>query len=99
MTFYHYPNEHVELVIAYPGQLWNFASFFRILILLGIQYLLSTENRRRDAEPVDTVYADVYIEWLKEDGVMEKVHVDKVYRLFTMYVLCFSKRSYRSFWI
>ncbi len=58
---------------------------FRILTLLGIRYLLSTENRRRDAEPVDTTYADVYIERLKEDGVMEKVRVDKVCRFW--YVL------------
>ncbi|KAK0466080.1 MFS general substrate transporter [Desarmillaria tabescens] len=50
---------------------------FRIMTLLAIRYLLSAENRRRDAEPVDTVYDDVYIEQLKEDGVMEKAHVDK----------------------
>ncbi|KAK0209150.1 hypothetical protein DFS33DRAFT_1415449 [Desarmillaria ectypa] len=31
----------------------------------------------RDAEPVNTVYDNVYIEWLKDDGVMEKARVDK----------------------
>ncbi|SJL13458.1 uncharacterized protein ARMOST_16902 [Armillaria ostoyae] len=49
----------------------------RILTLLTIRYLLSAENRRRDAEPVDTAYDNVYIERLNDDGVMEKAHVDK----------------------
>ncbi|KAK0473067.1 major facilitator superfamily domain-containing protein [Armillaria novae-zelandiae] len=40
----------------------------RILTLLTIRYLLSAENRRRDAEPVDTVYDNMYIERLNEDG-------------------------------
>ncbi len=46
--------------------------------MLTIRYLLSAENRRRDAEPADTVYDNVYIERLNEDGVMEKARVDKV---------------------
>ncbi|KAK0234042.1 MFS general substrate transporter [Armillaria fumosa] len=49
----------------------------RILTLLTIRYLLSAENRRRDVEPADTVYDNVYIERLNEDGVMEKARVDK----------------------
>ncbi|PBK93896.1 MFS general substrate transporter [Armillaria gallica] len=60
-----------------PWAIMGVCVVLRILTLLGIRYLLSTENRRRDAEPVDTAYADVYIERLKEDGVMEKVRVDK----------------------
>ncbi|KAK0243317.1 major facilitator superfamily domain-containing protein [Armillaria nabsnona] len=60
-----------------PWAIMGVCVVFRIVTLLGIRYLLSTENRRRDAEPVDAAYADVYIERLKEDGVMEKVHVDK----------------------
>ncbi|PBK67069.1 MFS general substrate transporter [Armillaria solidipes] len=60
-----------------PWAIMGVCVVFRILTLLGIRYLLSTENRRRDAEPVDTAYADVYIERLREDGVMEKVRVDK----------------------
>lgn len=49
----------------------------RILTLLTIRYLLSAENRRRDAEPAETVYDNMYIERLNEDGVMEKARVDK----------------------
>lgn len=60
-----------------PWAIMGVCVVFRILTLLGIRCLLSTENRRRDAEPVDTAYADVYIERLKEDGVMEEVRVDK----------------------
>ncbi|KAK0190411.1 major facilitator superfamily domain-containing protein [Armillaria mellea] len=51
-----------------PWAIMGVCVVFRILTLLGIRYLLSTENRRRDGEPVDTAYADVYIERLKEDG-------------------------------
>lgn len=60
-----------------PWAIMGVCVVFRILTLLGIRYLLFTENRRRDAKPVDTAYADVYIERLKEDGVMEKVRVEK----------------------
>ena len=37
-----------------------------------------SENKRRDAEPIDTTYDDVYLEVKGSDGVMEKVKVDKV---------------------
>lgn len=47
-------------------------------LLLAIRYLLSSENKRRDNEPVDDTYDDVYIEKVGLDGVVEKVKVDKV---------------------
>ena len=47
-------------------------------LLLAIRYLLASENKRRDNEPVDTTYDDVYIEKIGPDGVVEKVKVDKV---------------------
>ncbi|KAK0207044.1 major facilitator superfamily domain-containing protein [Desarmillaria ectypa] len=50
---------------------------FRILTLLGIRHLLPAENRRRDAEPIDTAYDDMYMERLKEDSAMEKARFDK----------------------
>ncbi|PBK76349.1 MFS general substrate transporter [Armillaria solidipes] len=62
---------------AVPWIIIGVCVVLRILTLLTIRYLLSAENRRRDAEPVDTVYDNVYIERLNEDGVMEKARVDK----------------------
>ncbi|KAF9558501.1 MFS general substrate transporter [Agrocybe pediades] len=46
-------------------------------LLLIIRYLLSSENKRRDNEPVDDTYEDVYIERVGENGELEKVKVDK----------------------
>jgi len=47
-------------------------------LLLLIRYLLSNENKRRDNEPVDETFEDVYIERIGKDGELEKVKVDKV---------------------
>ncbi|KAJ3820730.1 MFS general substrate transporter [Lentinula raphanica] len=47
-----------------------------IILLMIIRAHLALENKRRDAEPLDTTYDDVYIE-LKKDGVLEKVKVEK----------------------
>lgn len=47
-------------------------------LLLVIRYHLSSENKRRDAELLDTTYDDVYIERMSKNGEMEKVKVDKV---------------------
>ncbi|KAJ6496103.1 major facilitator superfamily domain-containing protein [Mycena sanguinolenta] len=47
-------------------------------LLLVIRAVLVAENKRRDAEPkVDDPYDNVYVERLSQDGVMEKVKVDK----------------------
>jgi len=50
-----------------------------IILLLIIRAHLVSENKRRDAEPIDTTYDDVYLEVKGSDGVMEKVKVDKEY--------------------
>ena len=47
-------------------------------LLLAIRYILSSENRRRDNEPIDDTYDDVYIEKVCNDGQMERIKVDKV---------------------
>jgi len=47
-------------------------------LLLAIRYILSSENRRRDNEPIDDTYDDVYIEKVGNDGQMERIKVDKV---------------------
>ncbi|TFK34336.1 MFS general substrate transporter [Crucibulum laeve] len=46
-------------------------------IMLTIRYVLAAENKRRDAEPADNTYEDVYIERTTKEGVVEKVKVDK----------------------
>lgn len=47
--------------------------------MFAIRYVLSAENKRRDAEPFDDTYDEVYIEKaIGEDGEMVKVKVDKV---------------------
>ncbi|KAK1231236.1 hypothetical protein PQX77_005641 [Marasmius sp. AFHP31] len=47
------------------------------VILLILRYILARENKRRDAEPVDDTYNDVWIERLNSKGEMEKVKVEK----------------------
>ena len=48
------------------------------VILLVLRYTLARENKRRDAEPADHTYDDVWIERLNSKGEMEKVKVEKV---------------------
>ncbi|KAF9078339.1 major facilitator superfamily domain-containing protein [Rhodocollybia butyracea] len=47
-----------------------------IILLMIIRINLAAENRRRDAEPSDTRYDNVYVE-LMRDGSIEKVKVEK----------------------
>ena len=49
--------------------------------------MLQRENKRRDAEPVDETYADVYIEVVLPDGTRTERKVDKV-RSLSSFVLC-----------
>ncbi|KAF9049383.1 MFS general substrate transporter [Hymenopellis radicata] len=46
-------------------------------LLLGIRFLLNRENKRRDNEPSDDSFDDVYIERMTADGQREMVKVDK----------------------
>lgn len=46
--------------------------------LLTIRALLAAENKRRDAEPPDHTYDDVYIEVTTPDGKVVEKKVDKV---------------------
>ncbi|KAI8996298.1 MFS general substrate transporter [Trametes punicea] len=47
------------------------------VLLLIIRFLLARENRRRDAEPADDKYDDVYIEVVLPDGTRTERRVDK----------------------
>lgn len=48
------------------------------MILIVIRYLLAKENRRRDSEPVDGNYDDVYIAITDGDGMKVARKVEKV---------------------
>ncbi|KAJ4475566.1 major facilitator superfamily domain-containing protein [Lentinula aciculospora] len=48
-----------------------------IILLMIIRAYLASENRRRDAESIDSTYDDVYMELIGSNGVMEKVKVEK----------------------
>ena len=47
-------------------------------LLLTIRYVLSSENKRRDNEPIDNTYDDVYMKKVGKDGQTERIKVDKV---------------------
>ncbi|OSD00722.1 MFS general substrate transporter [Trametes coccinea BRFM310] len=49
------------------------------VLLLIIRYLLARENKKRDAEPADDKYDDVYIEVVLPDGTRTEKRVDKEY--------------------
>ncbi|OJT11345.1 hypothetical protein TRAPUB_12145 [Trametes pubescens] len=49
------------------------------LLMLAIRVLLQRENKKRDAEPRDDTYDDVYIEVVLPDGTRTEKRVDKEY--------------------
>lgn len=48
------------------------------ILMLLIRVLLLRENKKRDAEPRDDTYDDVYIEVVLPDGTRTEKRVDKV---------------------
>ena len=60
-------------------------------VLFSIRVLLARENKRRDAEPPDHTFDDVYIVTTDEDGNCTEVKVPKVRicsPLTGLYLLC-----------
>jgi len=49
------------------------------LIILGLRYLLQSENSRRNGEKRDETYDDVYITQETEDGIKSEKRVDKTF--------------------
>ncbi|KAK7684372.1 hypothetical protein QCA50_012319 [Cerrena zonata] len=49
------------------------------ILLLILRYLFNKENKRRDAEPHDTTYDEVYIEVMGPEGKIVQKKVDKEY--------------------
>ncbi|KAI0252933.1 major facilitator superfamily domain-containing protein [Lactifluus subvellereus] len=72
-----------------------------MVLLYSIRVLLARENKRRDAEPPDDTYEDVYIMKTDDDGSRKEVRVAKVlahfFLAFTLANLCGFMN--RSFWI
>ena len=49
-----------------------------IVLLFSIRVLLAHENKRRDAEPLDDSFDDVYVVRIDEDGKRTEIKVSKV---------------------
>jgi MFS transporter, ACS family, allantoate permease len=49
-----------------------------MFLLLAIRWLLARENKKRDAEPQDDTYDEVYIEVITPEGKREERKVSKV---------------------
>ena len=49
-----------------------------MVLLLVTRIYLARENAKRDAEPYDARYDNVYVTEVREDGFKEEVKVDKV---------------------
>jgi ACS family allantoate permease-like MFS transporter len=49
-----------------------------LVVLLSIRHYLAGENKRRDAEGIDDSYDNAYVQRENENGVSEKVKIDKV---------------------
>ena len=49
-----------------------------MVLLFAIRVLLARENKRRDAEPPDNLYDDVYVARIDEEGSRLEVKVSKV---------------------
>ena len=54
------------------------------ILILGLRYMLHSENKRRDGEQRDETYDDVYITQETEDGIQSEKRIDKV-RITVMY--------------
>jgi ACS family allantoate permease-like MFS transporter len=47
-------------------------------LLLTLRFMLLRENMKRDCEPHDDTYDDVYMDRVGTDGGSEKIKIDKV---------------------
>jgi len=74
-----------------------------MVLLYVIRVLLGRENRRRDMEPSDDTYDDVYVMKIDEDGNRVEVKVSKVRVCSLWHVHISTSRGFmnadRSFWI
>ena len=48
------------------------------ILILGLRYMLHSENKRRDGEERDESYDDVYLTQETKDGIQSEKRIDKV---------------------
>ena len=48
------------------------------ILILGLRYMLHSENKRRDGEQRDETYDDVYLTQETKDGIQFEKRIDKV---------------------
>jgi MFS transporter, ACS family, allantoate permease len=61
-----------------PWLIIGICSVTCMVLLFSIRLLLARENKRRDAEPLDYSYDDVYIMKVDDEGKRVEVKVSKV---------------------
>lgn len=66
------PRNHV------PWAIITICTFMSGILILLLRFMLAAENKRRDAEPYDDTYDDVYIVTVDADGKSTEKKVDKV---------------------
>lgn len=69
------------------------------ILLLVIRHILAKENKRRDAEPADTTFDEVYIETVDADGKKVERKVDKVWTALRDETTADNFARFRNFWI
>ena len=72
-----------------------------MFLLYSIRVLLSRENKRRDAEPPDDTYDNVFVTKIDQDGNRVEMKVSKVCGSFSLlsYCVLLIQISKRNFWI
>lgn len=61
---------------------------FSSALMLLLRWYLKKENVKRNQEPPDTTYDDVWVKILDEDGQLVEKKVDKVSYHLEWYVVC-----------
>ncbi|EKM74774.1 hypothetical protein AGABI1DRAFT_132891 [Agaricus bisporus var. burnettii JB137-S8] len=65
------PRNHVPWIVTGVCYASN------IFVMLALRWVMTRENKRRDSEPRDTTYDEVYLERENGDGTIDKIRVDK----------------------
>ncbi|KAF7760061.1 hypothetical protein Agabi119p4_11756 [Agaricus bisporus var. burnettii] len=65
------PRNHVPWIVI------GVCYAFNIFLMLYLRWIMSRENKRRDREPRDTSFDEVYLERDNKDGTIDKIRVDK----------------------
>lgn len=66
------PRNHI------PWAVLAACSFSCMILILVLRFMLAAENKRRNAEPLDVKYDNVYITLKNLDGSNSEKRVDKV---------------------